>query len=180
MEEKPVRFELFRDGLGNFEIFYPRGWRFDEDIAVMDGKYAITFESPDGLSEFTVSVDAQLAMPFDFGRYAKAELESPSSGIYTPVKKGSFNGMPAYIRDYEYASGGRKFFGGGVMFFNGSSVFSLSWSGPSKKSEKLMKVYEHMQKTLAVRSPEPPKRPLPGVELTANPVRKGRKAARAS
>mgnify|MGYP006267466361 CR=1 FL=1 len=97
--EKPLRFLRFRDGMGNFEILYPESWRYDSDIAVVDGKYTISFQSPDCLCQFTVSVDIQLPEKFRFDSYAKAELESPTSGIYTPVKKTSFRDMPAYTRE---------------------------------------------------------------------------------
>ncbi len=150
-KKEPAGYERFRDGLGNFEIFYPRGWKFDEDIAVVDGKYSITFESPDGLSEFTVSVDAKLPFQFDFEKYARAELESPESGIYTPVNKGKFHGREAYLREYSYSSGGRPFFGGGVMFAGGRIVYSLSWNGPEKARESVTALFEHMKRTITVR-----------------------------
>lgn len=148
---EPAGYERFRDGLGNFEIFYPRGWRYDEDIAVVDGKYSITFESPDHRSEFTVSVDAKLPFPFDFERYARAELESPESGIYTPVNKGKFHGREAFLREYSYSSGGRAFFGGGVMFSSGRIVYSFSWTGPENERERTMTLFEHMKRTVIVR-----------------------------
>ena len=146
-----VVYERFRDGMGNFEIFYPKGWKYDEDIAVMDGKYSIAFESPDGQSRFNVSVDAQLPAHLDFDAYAKKELESPESGIYTPVVKGKFHGMDAFIREYAYQSGSTRFFGGGVMFFTGKIVFSLSWNAPEKRKEGLLVVFDHMSKNIVVR-----------------------------
>jgi hypothetical protein len=151
-QDKEVSYERFRDGLGNFELFYPKGWKYDEDIAVVDGKYSIAFESPDGLCRFNVSVDAQLEPGMDFGAYAKAELESPSSGIYTPVTKGHFHGMPAYLRDYSFTSGSRGFFGGGVMFFSGKIVYSLTWSGPEGRKGPLSAVFDHMLRTIMVRA----------------------------
>jgi hypothetical protein len=149
--EKPARFLKFRDGMGNFELFYPKGWKYDEDIAVVDGKYTISFQSRDGLEQFTVSVDVQLPERFRFDRYAKAELESPTSGIYTPVKKTRFRDMPAYARGYSYTSDGRRYFGGGVMFFTGQAVFSVSWGAPESRKETLDAVFGHMLKTLSVR-----------------------------
>ena len=44
----------------------------------------------------------------------RAELESPESGIYTPVNKGKFHGREAFLREYAYSSGGKRFFGGGT------------------------------------------------------------------
>jgi hypothetical protein len=149
--EDKVTFERFRDGLGNFELFYPRGWKFDEDIALVDGKYSIAFESKDGLCRFNVSVDAQLPPHLDFESYARQELESPESGIYTPVSKGEFHGMDAFLREYRFSSGGTRFFGGGVMFFTGKIVFSLSWSAPESKRERVGAMFEHMTKTIVVR-----------------------------
>jgi hypothetical protein len=151
LSEKPQSYVRFRDNLGNFELFYPGGWKYDEDIAVIDGKYTISFQSPDGLSQFTVSVDAQLAEDFKFAEYEKAELESPESGIFATVKKTKFQEMEAYERGFNYSSGGRKFFGGGVMFYTGQSVFSVSWTSPELQKEKVMPLFLHMLKTLSVR-----------------------------
>ncbi|MEW6722208.1 MAG: hypothetical protein AB1324_03025 [Candidatus Micrarchaeota archaeon] len=164
---KETRYVRFRDGLGNFELFYPEGWKFDEDIAVMDGRYTISFQSGDGLSQFTVSVDVQLPAKFNFRKYAKDELESPESGIFTKVTRSKFHGMPSFVRDYGYSSGGREFFGGGVMFYSGSAVFSLSWSAPEKKKEAMGAAFAHMMKTLAVRKGFViKKRSIPGVDAS--------------
>ncbi len=171
--KEETRFERFRDGLGNFEIFYPRGWKYDEDIAVVDGKYSISFGSPDGLSTFNVAVDVQLPEGFDFGKYAKAELESPESGIYTSVKKDTFRQLPSFTRDYAYSSGGRKFFGGGVMFCSGRMVFSLSWSGPESKRASLSAAFGHMLETIMVR--EGFVLPPSGVPGVARPAKRARK-----
>ncbi len=166
MGQKSISFWRFRDGLGNFEIFVPEGWKYDEDIAVVDGKYTISFQSPDKLCQFTISIDAQLPDDFRFSAYAKAELESPESGIYASVKKSRFHGMPAYVRDYSYTDGRSTFFGGGVMFFARDTVFSLSWSGPSSKRTILDAVFSHMRKTLVVRH---------GFVITRKKPKRGRK-----
>ncbi len=176
-----VRYERFRDNLGNFEIFYPRGWRYDEEMAVVDGKYSISFASPDGLSTFNVAVDVQLPEGFDFEDYARKELESPESGIYTKMKKDRFREMPSFTREYSYASGGRRFFGGGVMFFSGKIVFSLSWSGPEKRKPGLAETFAHMLRTIVVREGFAlPPSGLPGVAGTIGPAKRGRKRPRAS
>lgn len=149
--ERRPEFSLFRDGMGNFELFYPKGWKFDRDIAVVDGKYTISFQSPDGLSQFTVAADLSIRPGFSFPKYARAELESPSSGIYATPEKCRFRGMPAYSREYSYSSGGRRFFGGGMMFYTGQAVFSLSWGAPEAKKGELMPAFAHMLDTLAIR-----------------------------
>jgi len=143
---KKKKFVRFRDPLGNFELFYPSGWKFDRDIAVVDGKYTISFEK--GSKRFTISVDARLPEKFDFKKYAKAELEGPSSGIIAEVKKDKFRGMPAYSREYRYESGGKTHIGRGVMFSTGRIVFSLTWSAPEKEKDD---EFRHMIKTLAFR-----------------------------
>lgn len=139
-------FVRFRDPLGNFEIFYPSGWKFDRDVAVVDGKYCIAFETRN--KSFAIAVDAALPEKFSFSKYAKQELESPSSGIIADIKKEKFRGFPAYRREYRYESGGKTFLGGGLMFFTGRTVFSLTWAAPA--DEKKLP-FEHMIKTLAVR-----------------------------
>jgi hypothetical protein len=136
---------LFSDGMGNFEIQVPEGWKHDDDIAVVDGRYTQSFASRDGRCQFTVSVDAQVPERFEFKKYAKEELESPSSGIYAKMRKSTFHGMPAFCREYCYSSGATAFFGGGVMLFTGSIVFSLSWSAPESKHGQLMRVFDAMK-----------------------------------
>lgn len=145
------RFELFRDNLGNFEIFYPHGWRYDDNIAIEDGKYTISFASGDGRSQFTVSVDVKLPDRFDFAKYAKAELESPTAGIYAPPTKSTFRKMKAYARDFIYEAGGRRYFGGGIMFSTGREVFSMNWSAPESGRENAQKIFTHMLESLVIR-----------------------------
>lgn len=150
MGERSVRFWKFRDGMGNFELFVPEGWKYDENMAVVDGKYTISFQSSDCLCQFTVAVDAQLPEKFSFPKYAKAELEGPTSGICATVRKSRFHEMPAYAREYCYTSGGRKFFGGGLMFCAGDMVFSLSWSAPVARQTVMDAVFDHMRKTIVL------------------------------
>lgn len=144
----------FRDSLENFEIAYPERWKFDQDMAIVEGRYTISFQSPDGQSQFTVAVDAQLPWRFDFAAYAKQELEGPSAGIYADVKKGKFRSMEAYRREYSYCNGARRYFGGGIMFFNGDSVFSLSWSAPEAKREEFQLVFGQMLESIKVKEPD--------------------------
>ncbi len=143
-------FVPFRDSLENFGITYPAGWRFDQDMAIVEGRYTISFQSPDGQCQFTVAVDAQLPWSFDFAKYAKDELESPSAGIYAEAKKGSFRGMEAYRREYSYRCG-REYFGGGIMFFNRDCVFSLSWSGPEARREELQPIFDRMLESIMIK-----------------------------
>jgi hypothetical protein len=150
MGERSIRFWQFRDGMGNFELSVPEGWKYDENVAVVDGKYTISFQSADGMCQFTINVDAQLPEKFNFTKYAKAELESPTSGIFASVRKSRFHDMPAFVRDYHYASGSKKFFGGGIMFSTGSSVFSLSWSAPAERQTVMDAVFGHMKKTIVL------------------------------
>jgi hypothetical protein len=150
-EEKPLGFLRFQDSQGNFEIYYPRGWDFDHDIAVEDSRYTISFNSKDRQSTFTIAVDANLPPGFRFPKYAKAELESPESGIYTAMRKARFHNMPAFSRDYVYASGGKRFHGGGVMFCAGDAVFSLTWSAPESDDEQMEKVFKHMREEFVVK-----------------------------
>jgi hypothetical protein len=145
---KSPKFFIFTDPLGNFEISYPKGWRFDRDIAVVSGKYTISFSSRD--STLTISLDTAVPAKFDFAKYAKKELESPSSGIYTKMRRSTFRDMAAYRREYSYESGGEEFFGGGVMFNTGSSIFSISWGGPEKERNDLLPLINHMLSSLVI------------------------------
>ena len=145
--KKPA-YRRFSDPLGNFELFYPESWKFDRDVAVVEGKYSICFEGRQ--AHFTVAVDAALPEGFDFPAHAKKELESPSSGIIAQIEKGRFLGMPSYSRQFRYESGGKTYLGGGEMFFNGSAVFSLSWSAP-EKNEAAQEILRHILQSLVVR-----------------------------
>jgi len=149
--QKTMRFLIFRDATGNFEVFYPEGWRYDRDIAVVDAKYTNSFESPNGQCRFTIAVDGGLPANFVFAKYAKKELESPSAGIIAEAVKGKFSGMDCFRREYAYASGGRKYFGGGVMFYTGAAVFSVSWNAPESEKEAMNAVFEHMLDSLMVK-----------------------------
>lgn len=149
--ERDPEYVSFRDYLGNFSLQYPRGWKYDKDIAVVEGRYTNSFCSGNGLSQFTISVDALVHEKFNFPKYAKDELSSPSSGIYTPLRKSGFRGLPAYSREYGYCCGSREFFGGGVMFYTGELVFSISWSAPGREKANMEPVFRHMLDSLSFR-----------------------------
>ncbi len=138
----------FQDPLGNFVISYPSGWKFDRDVAVLEGAYTISFSSPDGRCTFNIGVDTGLKRGFSFPAYAKAELESPSSGIYTPVKKGKFREMPSFTREYAYTSSGATYFAGGVMFFTGRAVFSISWNAPEREKKRFDALFTRMLESI--------------------------------
>ena len=160
--ERTARWVRFQDPLGNFVIHYPGGWKFDRDVAVMEGAYTISFSSPDGRCTFNIAVDAGLRGGpgskggpkggFDFPGYAKAVLESPSSGIYTPVKKSKFRDMPAYERDYTYHSSGTAYSAGGVMFFTGRAVFSISWNASERDKARYDALFKAMLESLIILS----------------------------
>jgi hypothetical protein len=150
-KKKGVKFIRFRDPLGNFEMFFPDYWKFDEDVAVMEGKYTISFYSPSGKETFNIAVDARLEENLDFDKYAHKELESPYSGVIADLQKREFRGMPAFWREYSLESQGEDYFGGGVMFYTGRSIFSLSWSAPEKERDRLEGLFKHILKTLTVR-----------------------------
>lgn len=143
-----LRFKPFMDGLNNFEILYPEGWRYDENIAVVDGKYTISFRS--GQRSFTIAVDARLPAKFNFARYVRSET-GPSSGICADTKKTSFQGKPAFKREYMLMSGGSRHFGGCLMFHTMDKVFSLSWDAPEKEREEMEKAFERMRKSFRPR-----------------------------
>ena len=148
--KKKAKFVKFYDPLGNFSIMYPGDWHFDEDIAVVDGKYTIPFQSRNRSSIFVVAVDASLPAKFDFKKYAKKELDSPESGVYAKSKPDKFFDLPAFSKDYAFFSQGKEYFGGEIMFHAGKIVFYLSWSGPAKEKEKISKIFDHMKKTLDI------------------------------
>ncbi len=144
--KKPLKYAKFRDSLGNFSIDYPEEWKFDKDIAVVDGQYTNSFHWKD--CSFTVSVDARIPEGFHFWRYAKAEFESPSAGIYAKAVKSEFRGMPAYTREYVYRSGNRDYFGGGVVFFTGRLVLVINWTAPQSKKCGMDIIFGHMLDSL--------------------------------
>jgi hypothetical protein len=169
-----VKWARFQDPLDNFVIRYPKNWKFDRDVAVVEGAYTIGFSSPDGRCTFNIAVDAGLLggpggrsinqesgrrgsrseggqnCGFDFPAYAKAALESPSSGIYTPVKKAKFRDMPAYERDYTYHSSGTAYSAGGTMFFTGRAVFSISWNAPEREKARYDALFKAMLESMII------------------------------
>lgn len=151
IKKKQVYFLRFVDSSGNFELVYPKGWDFDHDIAIEDARYTISFCSRDSQSTFTVAVDANLPQGFKFKEYAKRELEGPSSGIYAKAQKSEFKGMPAYTRDFNYKSGRKAYFGGGVMFYTGNVVFSITYNAPESQRKEMNAVFIHMKERFMVR-----------------------------
>jgi hypothetical protein len=135
--KKEAAFARFQDALGNFEISYPEGWTFDRDIAVVDGKYTVPFQSRDGKSRFVVSVDASVTKSASLPEYVKRELEGPCSGIATSMERTRFRGCPAYEREYVFLCDGGRNSAGGLAFSTGTIIFSFTWSAP--ESEKNMK-----------------------------------------
>jgi hypothetical protein len=148
--KKPETFAEFRDPIGNFTISFPSGWKFDRDLAVVDGEYTVSLASPDGRRTFNVCVNAGLKKGFDFAAYAKSELGSPSSGVYTPMKPGKYLGMPSFTREYIYTFSGTDYFAGGVMFFTGRAVFSVSWNAPEKERSSMGAVFGKMLQSLTL------------------------------
>lgn len=148
---KVFHFARFRDRSGNFEILYPRNWKYDQRIAVVDANYTIAFESWNGQEKFVVAVNCGIPAGFDFGKYAKKELESPAAGIIATPEKGRFRKMECFRREYRYVSCGRRFSGGGLMFYTGDAVFSLSWNAPESGKEIMDAVFGHMIESLVVR-----------------------------
>jgi len=146
--KKKLEYKTFHDPLGNFTIQFPKHWKFDSDVAVVDGRYTISFDSKD--IDFTIAVDANLGENFDFDKYAHMELESPTAGIIASISKDKFRGMPAYSREFKYESGGKDFFGGGSMFYAKPLVFSINWSAKEKDREKIMEIFDHMRNSLLI------------------------------
>jgi len=147
-KEKPAKFVIFTDPMDNFKINYLENWKFDRDIAVVEGRYTIPFESKN--KNFIVSIDTNIPKNFDFAEYAKSELEGAKSGIFTPIRKGNFRKMPAYIRNYSYTTRQGEYFGGGIMFFTGRVVFSILWSGPNQEKEKLEPIFAKMLESIVI------------------------------
>ncbi len=146
--KKKLEYEVFCDPLGNFEIQFPKHWKFDSDVAVVDGRYTISFDSKG--ADFTIAVDANLGENFDFDKYAHMELESPSTGIIASISKAKFRGMPAYSREFRYESRGSDFFGGGSMFYAKPLVFSITWSAKEKDQEKIDEIFDYMRNSLII------------------------------
>jgi hypothetical protein len=144
---KPVVYSKFIDSFGNFEIEYPKNWRYDKDIAVVDGQYTNTFQCND--SNFTISINAKIQENLNFRKYAKNELESPASGICANAIKSKFRGFPAYIKEYTYMSNRKDYFGNELIFFTGKLIILISWNAPRSKEQEMKKVFNHMLESLA-------------------------------
>lgn len=143
-------FERFMDGMGNFEFDLPSGWKYDEDIALVDGSYTISFRSPDKKRVFTVAVDAKIPKKFSFAKYVKAEC-GPKSGIIAEIKMARFHGIPAYKREYSFQCGSRKHFGGNIIFRGPDKVFSLTWSAPESERKDAKKLFGRMMESFIIK-----------------------------
>jgi len=150
-ERKKTRFSRFIDSSGNFEMDYPEGWKYDHDIAIEDGKYTVSFSSPDSHAAFVISVDASLPQDFKFPGYARNELESPSAGIYAKAVRCRFHKMPAYEREYCYVSGGKAYCGGGMMFHANQAVFSMLWNCLQSTKKETGRIFSRMMDSFVVR-----------------------------
>ncbi len=150
-KRKSPKFRLFRDYQGNFHIEYPEDWRFDPEIAMVEGKYSVSFESPSGPARFVVTLDSILPFGFDFEKQVKETLGQPTSGFCADIKATEFRGMKAFSYEYCYQTEGRRFFAGGLTFFTGWSVFSLNWSAPEQEQKHYQKIFDRMLETLTFR-----------------------------
>jgi len=148
IHRKPLQLVRFTDPFGNFLLDYPRPWRFDRDVVVESGSYAIAFESSDGKGRFNISVISSPPPGFDLHTHVKKVCEAPSSGIVTKMRITTFRGMVAYRRDCVFGSGGSASFASELVFFTGYSVFTLLCSGPEKERANLEVIFNRMLKSL--------------------------------
>ncbi len=141
------RFAVFKDPFGNFIISYPEGWRYDEDIAVVEGSYGVWFEK--GSKRISVHVTAcRLA---DFDSYAQRYLKDPKRGVVGRIRKTTFKDMPAYDFRYKLHEGSKVFLGGALMFYTGRCIFYISWFVPKSEWPHFKELFKHILRTMWVR-----------------------------
>ncbi len=142
--KEPQKFIKFNDPLNNFELFYPKGFRYDQDVAVYNWSYTISFESKH--ERLIVSVDSKKAVDFD--KYVEQEFNSPKSGIISNLRKSVFRGFPSYDRDFQYTDSGRDYIGKGIVFYTGSIIYSLTWMSPNRD----LGTFDHIVKSFTFRT----------------------------
>lgn len=141
---KPKSTPVFRDSFGNFELVIPNNWKLDnEDIGFYDGKYTISFHSPNGGKTFAIFVDTKLSSGFDLKKYAKEEIEAPSSGVYAKATPTKFRGMSAYSCEFSYSgSFGKKHYGRKIVFGKNAIVFVLNCASINQNDAELDAIFQ--------------------------------------
>jgi len=123
---KQIAFVHVRDPLANFEIDIPKGWTFDEYIAVESGTYSISFESGDGRNRFVVSVNTRPPSKDRFEEHVRKECEGPSSGIICPMAKTRYKGYHAFGRTIRIGMGKDAIMRSDLIFLAKSAVYWIS------------------------------------------------------
>jgi hypothetical protein len=149
-EFEDVKFKDYRDYYGHFHMFYPKDWKYDPPVVVDKGGYAVVFHSDKTNSQLRVGVETILPLRFDFGRYAKDEIEKSSAGIVSKAHKSKFGKYVCFRTDYEYESEGKEFIGAKILFYTGDRVFSVFYTYPKEERKNIEKILKYMAESIVV------------------------------
>ncbi len=150
MQAKVVEYSIFKDPIGRFEIPYPKDWKFNPDILVVEGEYSESFQSRNKAT-FTINVNFGVDKNFNFEAYVKNEFYGPHSGMHSAVEKEKYQGKKAYQKEYSYENDGKKYFGGEKIFFKEGAIYLLTYQAFDKDKEEMTKIFEYMINNLFIK-----------------------------
>ena len=144
-----VKFKRYEDYYGHFSIFHPKKWKYDPSVVIDEGAYAVVFHSNKSEALFRIGVETILPLKFDFAKYAKEEIEKPSSGMVSKACRAKFRKYPCYKTDYKYESEGKRYRGEKLIFYTGDRVFSIFYTYPAEE-KNLRKIFKYMAESLQI------------------------------
>lgn len=140
-----TEFEKFEDSLQNFQIFYPKHWKYEEKTAIIDGAYAIIFYSTTSPANLRIEVNTRVPKGFskkDFKKYARNEIEQPTAAIVSNAKTIKIGNYDCIQTEYFFYDRGRKFYARKLFIFCLDRIFTLFFICDEQN-------YKNLKKTLA-------------------------------
>jgi len=147
-------FEKFEDSLQNFQIFYPRHWQYEKETAVIEGAYAIVFNSSTSPANMRIEVDSRIPKKFgekDFKKRAKDEIEKPTSGIVSKAQNLKINGRDCVKTEYSFTANSRKMHGEKFFIFADGRIINIFFICLDKDYDKLKRTFGYIVDSLAIK-----------------------------
>jgi hypothetical protein len=146
-EHAKTDFASFSDSLGNFEVFYPKHWKYDENTAVVDSCYAINFVSDKTKTSMRIEVDMKLPVGFDkkkFMKYAKDEIEKPTAGVLSKAYAKTLGIYDCVETAYEFKEGNTIMHGEKTIIFASNKVYSIMFICPMSEYDRLKNTFKYV------------------------------------
>lgn len=149
-----TEFDGFEDSLENFQIFYPKHWEYEKETAVINGAYAIVFNSSTSPASMRVEVD--MAVPKKFGKkqfqkYVKDETEKPSAGVISIASNLKVNGRDCIKTDYSFKDNYRKMHGEKLFIFAEDRIINIFFICLERDYGKLKKTFGYIVDSLVIK-----------------------------